>query len=312
MDPFLQQQASALRDRRAQFQRLRVTASDCLNLVSPCPPFGVNLTTPRGSAGRGICPARRRCRAACATSQIFPPRGRRPRRHQPLPTVDAGARPGRRQQQPVWADDPGLRILARGLGIPAVSTPAVLDVLPAHDLLTSREHSDAIEAMFRAKVGDFEITDQQFLDTAQAEEWDPDGAAAVALGRPAAWRDLTASLRRMRSLMRAIRQYRPDLLHWWLYWCVSGAAFTTLADPRRACTLRFAGWHWRRSSPAATRSSIPCLPPYRCCSGSTPVWYLARSPYRTCSPSLPISMVWNPPRRGLYRPIPERLRVDLR
>ncbi|XVV00763.1 PIN domain-containing protein [Actinosynnema sp. CA-248983] len=99
-----------------------------------------------------------------------------------MPVLDLAAA----QQMPVWADDAGLRILARSLGLQALSTPAVLDALLNRKLLTPREHSDAIQTMLRAKVGDFEITDHQFLDTARAEDWNPDGAAAVALGRPAA------------------------------------------------------------------------------------------------------------------------------
>ena len=111
---------------------------------------------------------------------------------------------------PIWADDVVLRRLARSMGVPAFGTL---------DLLGVTETKDAVEAatslLREHRVVDLPIHEPWFM-LAQQAEWRTDGALALAISRPTAWRDPAKSFDEFRTLILSLPNYMSadDIARW--------------------------------------------------------------------------------------------------
>ncbi len=107
----------------------------------------------------------------------------------------------------LWSDDPVLRAIARGTGVGATSTLAVLHRLHADGAITDDQHEDCLRRLIQARIGNLPLNEQRLIELAEDDNWRP-AAVAAALARPTAWvnplrtlafyRRLTAQARSMR------------------------------------------------------------------------------------------------------------------
>jgi hypothetical protein len=131
---------------------------------------------------------------------------------------------------PVWADDAALRALGRSVGLRAFSTPSVLHVLAERGSITPEQHEEALRALIRAHVADVPLHNTRLLEIAEDEQWAA-GAAAVALGRPAAWINPHRAFDLLRSILQLVHIHRPQAVNDWLYQAVRGASYAIPDNP---------------------------------------------------------------------------------
>jgi hypothetical protein len=124
---------------------------------------------------------------------------------------------------PLWSDDYIQRAIARQAGRPATSTPAILDYLLDHRIISPDQHETAIRAMIKARIADMPLIEQRLLELAEDENWAPTGVAIV-LSRPATWTNLNRAASLFGRLITLVRSHRPDNAASWLYHAVQGAA----------------------------------------------------------------------------------------
>ena len=135
----------------------------------------------------------------------------------------------------LWADDGALRLLARGEGVPAFSTPAMLQVMEDDGALLSSQREDIDRALIRGFVGDLPVLSGPglLMELAEDDHWKP-GCVSAALGRPAVWTDPWRTLDAVTPLLQAIQANAPETLPGWLYRLVRGAAYAHLGQPDMA------------------------------------------------------------------------------
>ncbi|WP_431948042.1 PIN domain-containing protein [Micromonospora marina] len=122
----------------------------------------------------------------------------------------------------LWSDDPVLRVLARGTGVRAASTQAVLHQLVTTGAITEDQHEDCIRRLIKARIGHMPLNERRLLELAEDDNWHPAGVAA-ALARPTTWADASRTLAFYQRLTRQVRTHAPGTLHDWLYAAVRGA-----------------------------------------------------------------------------------------
>lgn len=132
----------------------------------------------------------------------------------------------------LWSDDPVLRIVARGTGVRATSTVAVLHRLHAGGAITDDQHEDCIRRLIKARIGNLPLNERRLLELAEDDNWRP-AAVAAALARPAVWADPQRALTFYRRLTAQARSHAPTTLPDWLYAAVRGATIL-LARPAAA------------------------------------------------------------------------------
>lgn len=125
----------------------------------------------------------------------------------------------------LWSDDPVLRTLARGTGVRATSTLAILHQLHIADAITDDQHEDCIRRLIKAHIGHLPLNERRLWELAEDDNWHPAGVAA-ALARPVTWADPVRTLAFYRRLTAQVRTHAPNKLPDWLYAAVRGA--TTL------------------------------------------------------------------------------------
>ncbi|MFE9672141.1 tetratricopeptide repeat protein [Microbispora bryophytorum] len=135
----------------------------------------------------------------------------------------------------LWSDDPILRILARGIGIPATSSPAILDYLHSTRMISDVEHETALRRLIAAAIGDFPLQEKRLMELAEDDQWQPRTVARV-LARPATWAKPSAMISLFSRLIAEARAHRSDTLPTWLYQAVHGAA-TAMSHQRAATTI---------------------------------------------------------------------------
>ncbi|MET7400634.1 hypothetical protein ABZS66_44860 [Dactylosporangium sp. NPDC005572] len=132
----------------------------------------------------------------------------------------------------LWSDDPVLRDLARGNGVPTTSTVAVLHHLVVTGVLADDEHERCLRALIKARIGDLPLDEPRLLELAEDARWNPT-VVASALARPATWANPRRASAFYRQLLIQARTHAPSSLPQWLYAAVRGAT-TLLARPDHA------------------------------------------------------------------------------
>jgi len=116
---------------------------------------------------------------------------------------DASLLLARRTQTALWADDLALRHAARSAGVPAFGTLDLVNDLVKAGQLPQPVLDDVVEAFRHACVVDLPLADR-LLDLAAADEWKPDGYAALLLARPCLWTQPAAGFAQFMRLLRAL------------------------------------------------------------------------------------------------------------
>ncbi|WP_091456057.1 PIN domain-containing protein [Micromonospora inyonensis] len=132
----------------------------------------------------------------------------------------------------LWSDDPALRALARGTGVRAASTLAVLHQLVTTGAITEDQHEHCIRRLIKARIGHIPLDERRLLELAEEDNWHAT-AVAAALARPTTWADARRTLTFYQHVTNQVRTHAPATLHDWLYCAVRGAN-TFLARPAPA------------------------------------------------------------------------------
>jgi tetratricopeptide (TPR) repeat protein len=131
-----------------------------------------------------------------------------------------------------WCDDVALRALARSIGVPAFSTPALLEVLVDRGILTSDQYEDAVWVLIEGLVGDFPVIAAR-LSALVAKTRGVPGPVASVFSRSASWINVQSAYQTWCQLVRQAvaedSKYAAD----WLYAAVIG-----IARPQRDAKLR--------------------------------------------------------------------------
>ncbi|MFB9443015.1 hypothetical protein Dvina_51335 [Dactylosporangium vinaceum] len=169
------------------------------------------------------------------------------------------------QHAALWSDDPVVRALARGMGIPATSTVAVLRRLRAVGAITDDQHEGCLRRLIKARIGQLPLNEPRLFELAEDDSWRP-AAVGAALARPAVWADPLRALTFYRRLIAQARTHAPTSLPDWLYAAARGAtvllgrpdAATGVAACLLAATIETAASHGYQVAHlvAATRQAL--------------------------------------------------------
>ncbi|MDJ0424864.1 helix-turn-helix domain-containing protein [Rhodococcus fascians] len=128
---------------------------------------------------------------------------------------------------PVWADDVVLRRLARSMGVPAFGTLDLIGVIETRNVVEA-----ATSLLRERRVVDLPIHEPWFM-LAQQAEWRTDGALALAISRPIAWRDPAKSFDEFRALIRSLPNHTgADDIARWTRSAATGLAISTVPTAR--------------------------------------------------------------------------------
>jgi nucleoside phosphorylase len=138
---------------------------------------------------------------------------------------------------PVWADDVVIRRFARAMGVPAFGS---------WDLIRAQEDEVAVAAAVASlrenRVVDLPI-DEPWHALASRVEWRVDSPFAVAISRPAAWRNPSEAFTQFQSLIR----HRPadmdaNSTALWAYLAATGLALATVPPARPKVVSSLLAW----------------------------------------------------------------------
>ncbi|WP_187328643.1 PIN domain-containing protein [Rhodococcus sp. WS3] len=137
----------------------------------------------------------------------------------------------------VWADDIVIRRFARTMGVPAFGS---IDLIRALD--NDADLTAAIAAFRDNNVVDLPI-DQHWHSLAYQSEWRFDSPFAIAISRPAAWRDIPEAINEFRSLIRL----RPsdmdsETTAAWTHLAANGLALATDPQARPKVVSALLAW----------------------------------------------------------------------
>jgi hypothetical protein len=136
---------------------------------------------------------------------------------------------------PLWADDVGLRALARNEGVAAFGTDALLAALVAAGGMSALEHESILVMLRDAYCVDLPPNPEWLVASAEADDWRP-GPALLVLSRPPAWSDLREGYETWSALAERAAERDPDRLPAWVYAAVTGIA-SAARDPEMAGRL---------------------------------------------------------------------------
>ncbi|MEU4644754.1 hypothetical protein [Micromonospora sp. NPDC023814] len=136
---------------------------------------------------------------------------------------------------PVWVDDPVLRAIARHSGLPAFSTPALIDYLAERQTIAISRRETTVRCMIKGRVGDLPLDEGRLLELAEDERWMP-GAVAAVIARAAAWAGEHRAIALYRCLLSEAERNGTAPVGQWLYSAVAGAA-TAANTPAAASRL---------------------------------------------------------------------------
>jgi hypothetical protein len=111
----------------------------------------------------------------------------------------------------LWADDIGLRRLARSQGVPAFSTLSLLDAYASIGLVPAGQREEAVRRLIRGYVGDFPPDDNRLRALAAAGGNDR-GAVCSATAKPAFWTPPATALPVYNSLCTDLGVAAPEIL----------------------------------------------------------------------------------------------------
>ncbi|PXX07260.1 PIN domain-containing protein [Mycolicibacterium moriokaense] len=138
---------------------------------------------------------------------------------------------------PVWADDVAIRRFARAMGVPTFGS---FDLIRALD--TDANVTAAIAAFRDSKVVDLPI-DKPWHSLADQAGWSVDSPFAIAISRPAPWRDIPEAFTQFRSLIRLRpKDMAPETTAIWTHLAANGLALATEPAARPKVVSALLAW----------------------------------------------------------------------
>lgn len=117
----------------------------------------------------------------------------------------------------LWADDVGLRTLARNEGVPTFSTHALVRALESRERLSGGDVAAIVEALRDAYCVDFRPDREWLIRSARNDHWSP-GPALVTFTRPATWAfDLAVAFDVWQEIAHLTGSSDPMKLGPWVY-----------------------------------------------------------------------------------------------
>ena len=132
----------------------------------------------------------------------------------------------------LWADDAPLRCLARGAGIPAFSTLALLDAYSRLGLVSAGQREDAVRNLISGCVGDF-TPDVTRLRTVAARDDHCRAAVCSATAKPAFWSDPQTAASAFAPLCRDLHFADAQILPALLQAAILGITRTGFPAPQK-------------------------------------------------------------------------------
>ena len=117
---------------------------------------------------------------------------------------------------PLWADDLGLRTLARDAGVSTFSTVALMAVLEEDGRLSMIQRQTAMLVLRDEYCVDLELDAEWLRRSAAASDW-RGGVAAMSFSRPATWTESEAAFGIWTEIVQAAADFDPALIAGWVY-----------------------------------------------------------------------------------------------
>jgi hypothetical protein len=132
----------------------------------------------------------------------------------------------------LWADDVGLRVLARNEGVSSFGTQALLRALVERDVLSPDVEDRIITALRNEYCVDLPFTRDWLLGSARDSEWGG-GPAWLVVSRPATWMQPATAFEQWSAIAEAAADSDPDKLPSWVYAAVQGIGLIPGQPDRR-------------------------------------------------------------------------------
>jgi tetratricopeptide (TPR) repeat protein len=130
----------------------------------------------------------------------------------------------------LWADDIALRRLARGAGIPAFSTLALLDAYGQIGLISAEQREQAVRRLICGYVGDFPPDDGRLRALAACDS-NSRGAVCSAMAKPAFWSSPPSAISLYGGLSSDLNASSPEIVADLLNVSILGITRTEFAPP---------------------------------------------------------------------------------
>ena len=137
--------------------------------------------------------------------------------------------------RPLWADDVGLRTLARNEGVPTFGTDALLRALASLARLTVEQVDSTVATLRDEYCVDFPVDEEWVTLAAERDQWAP-GPALLVMSRPHLWAQPHDAFGLWSRLAEAAGADDLAKVAPWVYAAVAGIGPAT-ADPERAVAL---------------------------------------------------------------------------
>jgi len=136
----------------------------------------------------------------------------------------------------LWCDDAALRRLLEPSGIPTFGSWALLHVLTRHDdypQFTDQRFNDDLKTLMRAYVVDLPLDQNDLMDAAKSENWNP-GYASAPFDRPSFWgADDSEDL--WSAVIASVWENAPDQLSSW--YAIAARGCSALTVPQDVAVL---------------------------------------------------------------------------
>lgn len=127
---------------------------------------------------------------------------------------------------PLWADDIGLRTLARNEGIATFGTTALLEVLASRERLPLNKVSRTINTLRDEYCVDLPLDPTWLMATAQNHEWQS-GPALLAVTRPTTWANLARGFQIWQEIVNKAGDVDPTRVAVWVHAAALGIISST-------------------------------------------------------------------------------------
>lgn len=144
---------------------------------------------------------------------------------------------------PLWADDAALTSVCRSEGLGTFGTLDLLAALEERGLAAAGARDAGVDRLVAVRAVDLPVQ-HRLLDMAGADDWRPDGYAALLMARPANWTDVPAGLARYRTVVRAVPDAArtPALIAGWFEAAASGLAWAVPPGARSRAVGALMAW----------------------------------------------------------------------
>lgn len=138
---------------------------------------------------------------------------------------------------PVWADDIVIRRFARAMGVAAFGSLDVVRALGDETALAV-----AVASLRESRVVDLPL-DAPWIALADKAKWQTDSPFAIAISRPAAWRNVPEAFSNFRSLIRLRPDHMaPENTAAWAHLAANGLAMATAPPARPKAVSALLAW----------------------------------------------------------------------